>query len=649
MNTDLKLIKKHYGEDMMHYARDNFPIILEKEGELSKLFLDNFAESKSLYEDLKENEELIKFKNYIFNLFSDNKNINSIKINESPSKLMSKAGYNLYECKTEEDIQFFKKYYSKGEELCTFNGNRLDKCYVFFAVKKDVDKINRKDFKNPEREDLYGTSVISIQFTKDEMHTLSIKNRYNHRVNNPDATFKNNLDNIIPGLTNSFEEYYGYKQAILNKEDFKEFVRANDGKFYKYNHEQFGVYFCRNNVVIQYGTIKKLEKEKYIIMDDVVLDLQYKEFVNYSFNNCSFTSTIKNINKIEVEKHGINKLIIFKTDKEDIKVEIDKNGEIIGYINNNITEIKDNFLDNNKKLQYIEMNNVTSIGNAFLLYNKELKSLNINKVEEIGDNFLGFSRCSLIKTINFPKLEIIGKGFMLFCEQGIEEIYLPNVKSIGDEFCRYLRSGIEILDFPNLEIMGEWFMYELDGVSYINIPKIIKLSSFFLSTNQAFITKLNLDNCKYIGRSVMTRSNVDLNNANLSNVEKIEKSFLTFSDTNSDVINMPKVESIANNVLSYENNIKYVNLPMLKHVGKSFLKNANKIQDIDINNLESIEKDSLKGILGKNILKYNLLNEQDKIIKIKECLNRRKQLNKLLNLKKTIIQNIYAKTKILKK
>lgn len=649
MNTDLKLIKKHYGEDMMHYARDNFSIILESEGKLSKLFLDNFAESKSLYEDLKENEELIKFKNYIFNLFCDNKNINSIKINESPSKLMSKAGYNLYECKTEEDIQYFKKYYSKGEELCTFNGNRLDKCYVFFAVKKDVDKINRKDFKNPEREDLYGTSVISIQFTKDEMHTLSIKNRYNHRVNNPDATFKNNLDNIIPGLTNSFEEYYGYKQAILNKEDFKEFVRANDGKFYKYNHEQFGVYFCRNNVVIQYGTIKKLEKEKYIIMDDVVLDLQYKEFVNYGFNNCGFTSTIKNFNKIEVEKHGSNKLIIFKTDKEDIKVEIDKNGEIIGYINNNITEIEDNFLVNNKKLEYLVMNNVTSIGNAFLLYNKELKSLNINKVEKIGDNFLGFSRCSLIKTINFPKLEIIGKGFMLFCEQGIEEIYLPNVKSIGNDFCRYLRSGVEILDFPNLEIMGECFMCYLDGVSYINIPKVTKLTSFFLSMNQAFIAKLNLDNCKDIGRYVMTRSNVDLNNANLSNVENIEKSFLTFSDTNSDVLNMPKVESIANDVLSYENNIKYVNLPMLKHAGKSFLKSANKIQDININNLESIGEDSLKGFLGKHIRKYNLLSKQDKIIKIKEYLNRRKQLNKLLNLKKTIIQNIYTKTKILKK
>lgn len=73
--------------------------------------------------------------------------------------------------------------------MCTFQGDRLNRCRVFFAVKKDVDSIKREDFKNPEREDLYGTSVISIQFTKDGSNTLSIKNRYNHRVINPDATF----------------------------------------------------------------------------------------------------------------------------------------------------------------------------------------------------------------------------------------------------------------------------------------------------------------------------------------------------------------------------------------------------------------------------------------------------------------------------
>lgn len=48
---------------------------------------------------------------------------------------MLKAGYILYECKTKEDIQKFKKYYHENEELCTFNDNRLDKCHVFLQLK----------------------------------------------------------------------------------------------------------------------------------------------------------------------------------------------------------------------------------------------------------------------------------------------------------------------------------------------------------------------------------------------------------------------------------------------------------------------------------------------------------------------------------
>ena len=33
---------------------------------------------------------------------------------------LDEAGYILYECKTDADIQKFKKYYKKDEELCTF-------------------------------------------------------------------------------------------------------------------------------------------------------------------------------------------------------------------------------------------------------------------------------------------------------------------------------------------------------------------------------------------------------------------------------------------------------------------------------------------------------------------------------------------------
>lgn len=106
----------------------------------------------------------------------------------------------------------------------------------FFAVKKDVSNIKREDYKEPKREDKYGTSVISIQFTRDMANMLSIKNRYNHTVSNPDVTFSNNLDNIIPGLTASFENTYGLKQKNNgNSLEIPQYVLASDGKYYKYN------------------------------------------------------------------------------------------------------------------------------------------------------------------------------------------------------------------------------------------------------------------------------------------------------------------------------------------------------------------------------------------------------------------------------
>lgn len=250
MNTDLEIIKKKYGEKMMHLCRSLFPTILENPGVLSKLMLDNFDPSRFLYDDIIENNMEDEFKNYIYSLENEEENVE--QVDKAPEELLDEAGYILYECKTEEEIQSFKKYYSKNEELCTFNGGRLNKCHVFFAVKKNVEEIKRENFTNPKREDEYGTSVISIQFSRGSVNTLSIKNRYNHRVFNPDATFSNNLENIIPGLTESFEKHYNLSvnQNQNNGFEIPGYVKANDGKYYKYNYEINNIYYCPNNIVI---------------------------------------------------------------------------------------------------------------------------------------------------------------------------------------------------------------------------------------------------------------------------------------------------------------------------------------------------------------------------------------------------------------
>ena len=603
MNIDLKLIKKYYGEDMMHFARDNFSTILDNPGKLSKIFLDNFACSKYLYENLNSVDELTGFKNFIYNIYNNNEYTTKLKTDKTPSELLSIAGYNLYECKNENDIQSFKKYYAKGEELCTFKGKRLDRCYVFFAVKKNVDKIRRKDFKNPKREDEYGTSVISIQFSKDNTHSLSIKNRYNHTVKDCDSTFKNNLDNIISGLTYSFEKYYGMKQEYINKEDFAGFVRANDGKYYKFNSEKNGIHFCQDNVLVEYGTPKKLDKEKYIILDTNVLDLQNKTFINFNYDDDCFKDTIGNIIKIKIEKQSNgNKLIIIKTDKEDVIIEINKYGEIMGYINNNIEDIGNNFMRYNISLQYLVMDNVKNIGDSFLFHNDNLKTYKLDKVESIGNDFMRYSN-SKLKNLNFPKL-----------------------KNIGDYFFPYL-----------------------DSVETINLPEILCLSDHFLLNSRANISNFNIPKCKIIGNNVLTYANIYLNNANFDSLESVGDLFLSFSSCENDTLNMPKVKSIGNNVLSYEQKLKYINLPNLISLGKNFLHLNAQTKELNVNNLISLSENCFSCYIIQNVKNYKMLSNNELVDAIKVKALKRNRLKELKKLKKQIIQTLYKKKKILKK
>lgn len=299
MNYDLKVIKKKFGENMMKLSRELFPTLLEEKGLLSGIFLDNFNPSKTLYDDIKKDHLEKEFKMFIYGFLNKDEVIENSK--KTPKELFEEEGYDFYECKTEEDIQKFKKYYARGEELCTFRGRRLDKCYVFFVVKKNVDEIKREKFKKPIREDDYGTSVMSIQFTKDEAHTLSIKNRYNHALleGNPDATYRNNLENIAPGLTKSFENTYGLKQFNPNTNfEIKNYVRGKDGKFYKYNYEINNIYYCADNIIIDNFEVKKLPKERYIVMDYFILDMKDKKITLYDESiNDSFVSSIKILKK----------------------------------------------------------------------------------------------------------------------------------------------------------------------------------------------------------------------------------------------------------------------------------------------------------------------------------------------------------------
>lgn len=127
---------------------------------------------------------------------------------QCPFKLLKQAGYDAFYADTEELKNSIKHLYYDGEAICTFNDDSRHKNYhIVHCVHERAAKLNRNDYKTPRREDDYGTSVISIQMAK-KGGFISIKNRYNHKVNNCDNTFSSNPDNIIDGLAAALKAHF---------------------------------------------------------------------------------------------------------------------------------------------------------------------------------------------------------------------------------------------------------------------------------------------------------------------------------------------------------------------------------------------------------------------------------------------------------
>lgn len=484
MSEELKKIKKRYGERMMHLCRDLFPTILNEPNRLILMLDSMFGHPKYLYDDIVNKDLKEEFKYFIYYLYDGE--YKKIFTNKTPFELMNDAGYTLVECRNNEDIMQFKKYYSKDEKLCTSKDKRLESNYVFFAVKKNVDEIIREHFEDPKREDEYGKSVISIQFTRGKVNTLSIKNRYNHTVDNPDATYNNNLDNIILGLTDSFEKTYDLN---INQSDYDDFdigyVKASDEKYYKYNLEINGIYYCPDNIIIKNGEVIKdyVDKEKYILIDQFIVSLQNKDKGVKNPIECddSFADDLKCINKINIKKknNGAKVLELIREGLEPIYIEIDKYNNIIGYTNPNLLNIKNNFLRYNRTLKKIGIDNVTSIGDNCLKSNKSIQHISLKKVKDIGDCFL--YKCSSVKSINLENVIKIANKFVAL-GYNLEYLNAPLLKLLGDDFCKN-SIKLKILVLPNVEEVGDYFFANNYIMEYIFMESLKNTGIDFLKGN----------------------------------------------------------------------------------------------------------------------------------------------------------------------
>ena len=151
------------------------------------------------------------------------------------------VGYDKVIFDNEKEIEECKKYYRPGEVICTYNNlnSRMRNYHMLVAVKANIDEIERSQ--NPERDDEYGTSILNIQIAKNGSH-MSIKNRYNHTVSEPDSTLNNDLDMLYMGLQSMVLGYYGFASLGSKRSHYKDIINI-DGVYLKYHTECDNIYY----------------------------------------------------------------------------------------------------------------------------------------------------------------------------------------------------------------------------------------------------------------------------------------------------------------------------------------------------------------------------------------------------------------------
>ena len=622
-SDELKKIKRIYGEKFSRLCRELFPQILDQEGALLKILQEKFSRNcNTLCESIEENGLKEDFKDLIYTAFDDDREEDKKEDSRTPYEILDEAGYELHECLTEEDIQEYRKYYKENEVLCTiYNGGRLNSRVCFWATKKDVDQIEREDFEHPKKDDEYSTSVLAIQFDKQPKSRVEIISRYNHTVPNPNCTLNNNLNNIAEGLQESFARLLEERGYSLNAKETMKFeipgyTLTSDGKYYKYNLEIDGKYYCPGNIVIEDGIAKEIgNPEEVILCDYFKIDLKNKK-VDSLIDNLivdSFVGDLTDIEKIEVKKDkekGKRLVIIYKKkeddrtdDPEPIVIELDYDNQIVGYTNKELQNVGDNFLSHNRALTELNLPQVQSIGGNFLHCNEILAKLSLPQVQSIEDNFLYCNKA--LTELQLPQVQSIGDNF-LYCNKALTELNLPQVQSIGDNFLYYNEALTEVslpqvqsiednflaennvlteLNLPQVQSIGRDFLCWDEVLAKLSLPQVQSIEDSFLHGNRA-LTELNLPQVQSIGGNFLCCNEI-LAKLSLPQVKSIEDNFLTYNEALTEV-SLPQVQSIGNNFLYKNKALTEVNLPQIQSIGSYFLPENKALTEVNLPQIQSI-------------------------------------------------------------
>lgn len=477
-----------------------------------------------------------------------------------PFQLLDQAGYHAYEVHNLEDQNSLRRFFRKNEELCTFRDmHRYENNYIIHAVKHDVwrDPYAIKPAKNPQRQDEYGTSVISIQIRKSGGF-ISIKNRYNHTVSNPDQTFNSNPDEIIAGLSAALKGYFNVDWQSTGVSLPEGFILSGN-QILKTNFE-INNHYIGDGFYTQDASVIDIDKNNQVQLDYFIWDNKQKKLLNplkaYDCFPDIFNDFIQD-KKVTISGKAPNQTILVDGEKV---IEIENN-HIVTLNMPHLTAVKDHFLIRNTHLRSISLPNVTTIGNYFLYNNLKLQSISLPNASTIGSYFL--SSNENLQTISLPNVTNIGDNF-LHNNKVLHDISLPIATHIGNGFLAnnknlqsmslpaavsigitFLRSNEQIkhLYAPNLESVGYCFLRDNTALSQIDLPSLKSVGEQFLALNKQ-IQWANLPNLESAG-ILFLQHNKKLKRLSLPNLTKLSGGFMKYN--NGVILDLPRLNSVAYN------------------------------------------------------------------------------------------------------
>ncbi len=532
---------------------------------------------------------------------SENKNTTEEILAEDPFELLEKAGYTAYVANTLQKQNAIRKYFAKGEELCTFHdAKRFQKYYIINAIKENVDQIKRENFPHPKRQDEYGTSVISIQILKTGGF-ISIKNRYNHTVNNPDNTFNSNPDNIIPGLRKALEHYFNIRFTHSHALDLPDNYIMLNNQLIHYTAEWQGFYFG-DYYYVKDDVLHELNQDYQIMADNFIIDLKNKKvFSPLSYLNDSFPEVLNaelqgkkltltrdkennhylfadNVQLMKINsKHKITELYL-PTTKEIPDWCLMYNKTLEKFSAPNVLYINDKFLYHNKECHSLYLPKVLVIGNSCLHDNTKLSGLDLPSVQEIGNFFLYWNEnCTFV---NLPNVQIIGCDF-LNCNHLLKELNVPKLEIIGNGFLEH-NEKMEKIDLPSAHQIWNRFLYHNEICTSVNLPNVQTIEASFLNNNKA-LEKIDLPSVQRIGDRFLYNNEI-CTSVNLPNVQTIGNCFL-YNHKTLEKIDLPSVQRIGDDFLYENENCTSVNLPNVQKIGRLFLEDNKKFVNLSIKQL----------------------------------------------------------------